>query len=241
MQVFKVRDTQDQSGEPFHRPPIIYNWEKDRLGNTIEGFIWRNKSKRIFPIWESEPAEDYITFMSGKLSEMTPVDRKAVQAMLLLPISDFASIFSVGLYVMNQRFLDVMGSFLLASGEIRQVVNYPDLYLFNLFFPTPCFDEIHSLYGLRGSTPDVFGFLEFPEDHPDLFVLSQSHHLALCTTRFKTAYEKNNFQGLQFQLVFDFENPDFIDERYPSDLRHWLDNKAKLQKKLENRRKIYGE
>jgi hypothetical protein len=228
MKVFLVDYSRDDSGNSIFRPPVIYDLDENSLGRTLNDFLWKNR--KLFNFWEPGYALDYIEMMSKKISRMNPQDKKSITEMFSKPVADISPALIGGeLSYINQRVLDRLGEFLLKSGDIRQIINYPNIYLFNLYAETTELNLNYSIYRQITSVPDLFYFNNFTDGHPDLFLLPNGQKTVFCTERFKDAYEENEFTGLTFRLVYDSENVDFVDERYSNRPQVWIDLKAKIR------------
>ncbi len=144
-------------------------------------------------------------------------------------------------WILSERGVDFLKLFDQSNFEFVKIGKHKEITYFslNLISPLDVLDEYNSLIVLREDFRvkdwGVFTFLfKDQESVPPLFVLPYKvKHWFFCSEIFKYSIENSNlnFNG-NFFLVWDSENPEYIDERFS--VQRWIIEKNRFEQLKRN-------
>jgi hypothetical protein len=220
------------TGSINYKPKYIIQWKK------VEAFVSVKFKKDLFDLSSYEKVIPYDIWYEEQRNDViskNPADLELFDSRfdITRPICDISVSGDYWLFLMNENALNILSPFITPYGQFYKIDQIKDHYLF-------LFRNVRDDYFIRDRLLKATGkysfdktrtgiyryakyeFLKFIED--DIFISLYAEKYCFCTEKFKNLYVSSHLTGLEFMLVWDSENPDYVDERFTPEV--WADIKA---------------
>jgi hypothetical protein len=215
MKIYKIQSSAEFRGS---FSPIY----EDRMQNAPS---WCLKfGKPLFENLKYSGVEDYLELWKRG----TVADQNEIPRLENLPICDMRSDLVFNLFILNEKAYSKLKIFLRKYGEFSKI-DFVEGYHF--FFCNNLKDYVDENYSAKKTfRPNLDWYAFIQSEHlDDVFITKYESHSCFCTETFKTFYQSELLTGLDFLLIWDSENSDYVDERFKPEV--WAEIKSRHAKR----------